>query len=61
MKKAMKKKVTMRESFKIYMQNTSKKKLAKKIAIGIILYLVLFDLAFVFIYPFLTMILDAFK
>lgn len=60
-KKAMKKKVTMRESFKIYMQNTSKKKLVKKIAIGIILYLVLFDLAFVFIYPFLTMILDAFK
>ncbi len=56
-----KKKVTKRESISIYMQNTSGKKLAKKIIIGIGLYLVLFDLAFVFIYPFLTMILDAFK
>lgn len=46
---------------KLYLKNTSGKKLAKKIIIGIALYLVLFDLAFVFIYPFLTMISDAFK
>lgn len=56
-----KRKISRREAFSIYMQNTNKKKLTKKIIIYIGLYLVLFDLAFVFIYPFLTMILDAFK
>lgn len=56
-----KRKISRRESFNIYMQNTNKKKLAKKIIIYVLLYLVLFDLAFVFLYPFLTMILDAFK
>lgn len=56
-----KRKVSRRESLSIYLQNTSGKKLAKKVAVNILLYLVLFDLAFVFIYPFLTMILDAFK
>ena len=60
-KKENKKKVSKKESFKIYMQNTNKKKLAKSIVFNIGLYLVLFDLAFVFLYPFLTMILDAFK
>lgn len=49
------------QAFQIYLQNNSGKKLAKKIVIAIALYLVLFDLAFVFIYPFLTMISDAFK
>lgn len=56
-----KQKVGLKQSFSIYMQNTSTKKLAKKVVISIGLYLILFDLAFVFIYPFLTMILDAFK
>lgn len=59
--KEKKKKISKRESLSIYLQNTSGKKLAKKVIINIGLYLVLFDLAFVFIYPFLTMILDAFK
>lgn len=49
------------QAFRIYLQNNSGKKLTKKVIIGIVLYLVLFDLAFVFIYPFLTMITDAFK
>lgn len=56
-----KKKVSKIESMRIYLQNTNGKKLTKKIIFNIGLYLVLFDLAFVFIYPFLTMILDAFK
>lgn len=59
--KEKKNKISKRESLSIYLQNTSGKKLAKKVCINILLYLVLFDLAFVFIYPFLTMILDAFK
>lgn len=60
-KKEKKQKIRKSESLKIYMQNTSGKKLAKKAVINIGLYLVLFDLAFVFLYPFITMILDAFK
>lgn len=56
-----KKKTNPVQALKIYLQNNSGKKLAKKIIIGFALYLVLFDLAFVFIYPFLTMISDAFK
>lgn len=56
-----KKKTNPVQALKIYLQNNTGKKLAKKIVIGIALYLVLFDLAFVFIYPFLTMISDAFK
>ena len=60
-KKASQPKVSPIKSIQIYLQNNTGKKLAKKVIIGIILYLVLFDLAFVFIYPFLTMISDAFK
>lgn len=59
-KKASQPKISPIQSFQIYLQNNTGKKLAKKILVGIILYLVLFDLAFVFIYPFLTMISKAF-
>lgn len=37
------------------------KKFAKKVLVRIVMYLVLFDLAFVFLHPFITMIVDAFK
>lgn len=45
----------------VSIQNRFSKKHVRKFIVSIFLYLVLFDLAFVFLYPFITMIIDSLK
>lgn len=46
---------------KVSVQNRFTKKHVRRFIVSIFLYLVLFDLAFVFLYPFITMIIDSLK
>ncbi len=45
----------------VSVQNRFTKKHVRRFIVSIFLYLVLFDLAFVFLYPFITMIIDSLK
>ncbi len=45
----------------VSVQNRFTKKHVRKFIVSVFLYLVLFDLAFVFLYPFITMIIDSLK